>query len=137
MANIQGQKKWSDVRLLETHELARGGTNGNLNEQAIALADRTEFLNQEKASKSEIVQGVFEFGTYAEFNAVKVTLPLNCSIVINEENNTGTGSWGIGNNRWNGSILQKSQFDPYEKSVSFSNSNAMFKHRYNPVELIS
>ncbi|MBF4456783.1 SGNH/GDSL hydrolase family protein [Acinetobacter sp. SK-43] len=129
MANIQGQKKWSDVRLLETHELARGGTNGNLNEQAIALADRTEFLNQEKASKSEIVQGVFEFGTYAEFNAVKVTLPLNCSIVINEENNTGTGSWGIGNNRWNGSILQKSQFDPYEKSVSFSNSNAMFKQK--------
>jgi hypothetical protein len=47
MANIQGQKKWSDVRLLETHELARGGVNGNLNEQAKALADRTELLREE------------------------------------------------------------------------------------------
>ncbi|MDC4839540.1 hypothetical protein OHV81_14390 [Acinetobacter baumannii] len=90
MPNIQGQKKWSEVRLLETHELARGGVNGNLNEQAIALADRTEFLNQEKASKAEIVQGVFEFGTYAEFDAAKSTLPLNCTVVINEENTTGT-----------------------------------------------
>ena len=49
MPNIEGQKRWSTVRLLETHELARGGVNGNLNEQAKALADRTEFLNQENA----------------------------------------------------------------------------------------
>ncbi|MCO8043460.1 hypothetical protein OC498_13175 [Acinetobacter bohemicus] len=121
MPNIQGQKKWSEVRLLETHELARGGVNGNLNEQAIALADRTEFLNQEKANKSEIVQGVFEFGTYAEFNAAKANLPLNCTVVIGEENNSGSGSWGVGNNRWNGSILAKSSFDPYEKSRSYTN----------------
>ena len=44
MANINGKKQWSSVRLLETHELARGGINGNLNEQAIALANRTEYL---------------------------------------------------------------------------------------------
>ncbi|WP_252149979.1 hypothetical protein [Acinetobacter cumulans] len=116
MANIQGQKKWSEVRLLETHELARGGLNGNMNEQAKALADRTEFLNQEKASKSEIVQGVFEFGTYAEFDANKATLPANCTVVIGEENNTGTGTWAIGNNSWNGTTLKKSAYDPYEKS---------------------
>ena len=120
MANIQGQKKWSEVRLLETHELARGGVNGNLNEQAKALADRTEFLNQEKASKSEIVQGVFEFGTFAEFNAAKTSLPANCTVVIGEENKTGTGTWGIGNNRWNGSILTKSSFDPVEKSKKYA-----------------
>ena len=126
MANIQGQKKWSEVRLLETHELARGGVNGNLNEQAIALADRTEFLNQEKASKYEIIQGVFEFGTYAEFNAAKATLPLNCTVVIGEENTTGTGTWGIGNNRWNGSILTKSSFDPIEKSKSEIPQNLLF-----------
>lgn len=44
MQNINGRKQWSPVRLLETHELARGGINGNLNEQAQALADRTELL---------------------------------------------------------------------------------------------
>lgn len=120
MPNIEGQKRWSAVRLLETHELARGGVNGNLNEQAKALADRTEFLMDEKASKAEIAQGVFEFGTYSEFNAAKANLPLNCSVVINEENNTGTGSWGIGNNRWNGSVLAKSQFDPYQKSKNYT-----------------
>lgn len=110
MVNIQGQKKWSDVRLLETHELARGGVNGNLNEQAKALADRTELLMEEKASKQEIVQGVFEFGTYAEFNAVKSTLPANCTVVINEAP-SGTQTWGQGNNYWNGLILKKSEFD--------------------------
>ncbi|ENX28712.1 MULTISPECIES: SGNH/GDSL hydrolase family protein [Acinetobacter] len=118
MPNIEGQKRWSAVRLLETHELARGGFNGNLNEQAKALADRTEFLNQEKASKSEIVQGVFEFGTYAEFNAAKATLPLNCTVVIGQENTTGTGTWGIGNNRWNGINLEKS-YDPIEKAKKY------------------
>ncbi len=112
MANIQGQKKWSEVRLLETHELARGGVNGNLNEQAEALVDRTEFLNQEKASKYEIVQGIHEFDTYALFDAAKSTLPLNCTVVIGEANTTGTGQWGIGNNSWNGSVLKKSAYDP-------------------------
>lgn len=121
MANIQGQKKWSDVRLLETHELARGGVNGNLNEQAKALADRTEFLNQEKASKSEIVQGIHEFDTYALFDAAKATLPLNCTVVIGEKNTTGTGQWDIGNNRWNGNNLVKSAFDPKTQAVKESN----------------
>ncbi|WP_228722574.1 hypothetical protein [Acinetobacter lwoffii] len=117
MANINGRKQWSSVRLLETHELARGGVNGNLNEQAQALADRTEFLNQEKASKSEIVQGIYEFDTYALFDAAKATLPSNCTVVISQENTTGSGTWGIGNNSWNGSILKKSAFDPVEKSL--------------------
>ena len=121
MPNIQGQKKWSEVRLLETYELARGGVNGNLNEQAKALADRTEFLNQEKASKSEIVQGVFEFGTYAEFNEAKINLPPNCTVVIGEENTTGTGQWGIGNNRWNGTTLTKSAFDPFQQANIYIN----------------
>ncbi len=125
MPNIEGQKKWSPIRLLETHELARGGLNGNLNEQAKALADRTEFLNQEKANKSEIVQGVFEFGTYAEFNAAKTSLPVNCTVVIGEENTTGSGQWGSGNNKWNGISLTKSIFDPFEKAKSFVDSKSI------------
>ena len=44
MANLEAQPNWSTVRLLEAHELARGGLNGNMNEQAKALAERTEYL---------------------------------------------------------------------------------------------
>lgn len=130
MANIQGQKKWSPIRLLETHELARGGVDGNLNEQAQALADRTELLREEKASKQEIVQGVYEFDTYAEFNAAKAILPANCTVVIGEENTTGSGQWGIGNNSWNGSILKKSSFDPAEKSKNEINNRLKIKIDY-------
>lgn len=125
MANLESQPKWSSVRLLEAHELARGGLNGNMNEQAKALAERTEFLNQEKASKSEIVQGVFEFGTYAEFDAAKATLPVNCTVVIGEENTTGSGQWGSGNNKWNGLELTKSTYDPYTKSKEYTNEKTL------------
>lgn len=38
------------------------------------------------ATKEEIVQGIFEFGTYVEFDAYKSNLPLNCTVVIGEEN---------------------------------------------------
>lgn len=121
MPNLEAQAAWVPVREIGI-ELARGGPNGNMNEQAKALLARTEYLNQEKANKSEIVQGVFEFGTYAEFNAIKSTLPNNCTVVIGEENTTGSGSWGIGNNRWNGSVLSKSSYDPLKKSVEYSDN---------------
>lgn len=123
MANINGRKKWSPVRLLETHELARGGVNGNLNEQAQALADRTELLMEEKASKTEIVQGVFEFGTYAEFDAAKLSLPLNCTVIINEIP-TGTQTWGQGTNRWNGTTLTKSAYDPLTQAKADATTKA-------------
>jgi hypothetical protein len=121
MADLEVQPSWPKVREIGI-ELARGGPNGNMNEQAKALVARTELLMEQKASKSEIVQGVFEFNTYAEFNAAKSTLPLNCTVVIGEENTTGTGTWGIGNNRWSGSVLSKSSFDPVEKSNRFTKS---------------
>lgn len=48
---MQVGKNWSPVRILEQTELARGGLNGNMNEQAKALAERTELLKDEKADK--------------------------------------------------------------------------------------
>ena len=39
MVNLVGKKLWSDVRLLESHEYAQGGENGNMNEQAKAAMD--------------------------------------------------------------------------------------------------
>lgn len=110
MPNLEAQAAWVPVREIGI-ELARGGPNGNMNEQAKALLARTEFLNQEKASKFEIVQGHYVFNTYAEFNAIKSTLPLNCTVIINEMP-TGTQTWGQGTNRWNGTTLSKSAYDP-------------------------
>ena len=112
MANLEVQPGWPAARQLDRDEFASGGPDGNLNEHAKVFLARTEYLQQQKADKSEIVQGIHEFSTYAEFDAYKANLPLNCTVVIGEENNTGTGSWNIGNNRWNGTTLTKSSFDP-------------------------
>lgn len=129
MPNLEAQAAWVPVREIGI-ELARGGPNGNMNEQATALLARTEWLNQQKASKSEIVQGVFEFGTYAEFNAAKATLPVNCTVIINEMP-TGTQTWGQGTNRWNGTTLSKSAYDPLTQAKVYTdNSLPTFTYQY-------
>ncbi|HRM29962.1 MAG TPA: GDSL-type esterase/lipase family protein [Acinetobacter johnsonii] len=120
MPNLEAQAAWVPVREIGI-ELARGGPNGNMNEQAKALLARTEFLDQQKASKSEIVQGHYEFNTYAEFNAIKSTLPLNCTVIINEMP-TGTQTWGQGTNRWNGTTLTKSPHDPLTQAKSYTDT---------------
>jgi hypothetical protein len=122
MPNLEAQAAWVPVREIGI-ELARGGPNGNMNEQAKALLARTEFLNQQKASKSEIVQGHYEFNTYAEFNAIKSTLPLNCTVIINEMP-TGTQTWGQGTNRWNGTTLTKSAHDPLTQAKADATTKA-------------
>ncbi|WP_026471141.1 hypothetical protein [Alkanindiges illinoisensis] len=114
MANLQGEKQWSPVRVLETNELARGGLNGNMNEQAKALLDRTEWLNEQKANKSEIIQGHFAFNTLADFNAKKATVPANSTVVIAE---AGANQ---GENIWNGSTLTKSAYDPLVQANAYA-----------------
>ena len=122
MPNLEAQAAWVPVREIGI-EFAQGGPNGNMNEQAKALLARTEFLNQQKASKSEIVQGHYEFNTYAEFNAIKSTLPLNCTVIINEMP-TGTQTWGQGTNRWNGTTLTKSAYDPLAQAKADATTKA-------------
>lgn len=116
MAEIIGQSQWSPVRLLEENELASGGEDGNMNEQAKALVNRTEYLNEEKASKTDIVQGQFSFTTLAAFDAKKATLPLNCTVIIDEAGpNQGT-------NTWTGTELKKSSYDPVQQSKGYTDS---------------
>lgn len=106
MAEIIGKPQWSPVRLLESDEYASGGEDGNMNEQAKALADRTEYLNQEKASKADIVQGHYSFETLEQFEAKKSQIPVNSNVIIDEEGpNQGT-------NTWDGISLKKSAYDP-------------------------
>lgn len=106
MTEIIGKSEWSSVRLLEQHELAVGGENGNMNEQAQALANRTAYLNEEKANKVDVIQGQFSFTTLAAFEAKKSTIPVNSTVIIDEAGpNQGT-------NTWNGVELKKSVYDP-------------------------
>lgn len=110
MVDISGDAKWSPVRVLEDNELARGGINGNMNEQAKALVERTEFLNQEKVNKVDIVKGQYSFATLAKFEAKKATIPTDSTVIIDEAGaNQGT-------NTWDGSILKKSSYDPVNQS---------------------
>lgn len=123
MPNLEVQPGWPAARQLDRDEFASGGPDGNLNEHAKVFLARTEYLQQQKANKSEIVQGVFEFGTYAEFNAIKSTLPLNCTVIINEMP-TGTQTWGQGTNRWNGTTLTKSIYDPLTQAKADATAKA-------------
>lgn len=127
MANLEVQPGWPAVREIGI-ELARGGPDGNMNEQAKALLARTDFLNQQKAGKDEIVQGQYNFTTLASFNAVKETIPANSTIIIEEVGaNQGT-------NTWNGTTLTKSIYDPLTQSKNYSDANAIFKPLVNPTE---
>lgn len=118
MPNLEVQPGWPAARQLDRDEFASGGPNGNLNEHAKVFLARTEYLQQQKANKSEIVQGIYEFSSYVEFNLKKSTIPSNSSIKINEINPDPNGSWHQGYNHWNGTTLNKS-YDQ-EKNITQS-----------------
>ncbi|WP_131203795.1 hypothetical protein [Acinetobacter baumannii] len=67
--------------------------------------------------------GVYGFNTYAEFDAVKATIPANSLVNISEVNNTGTGSWGQGDNVWDGTTLTKSPYDPLALAKQYSDES--------------
>lgn len=125
MVNLTATPEWKAVRQLEQNELASGGPNGNMNEQAKALLNRTEYLNQQKVDKEDIIQGQYRFAKLAEFNAVKATIPVNSTVIIDEAGaNQGT-------NTWNGTTLTKSAYDPLtqakQHAESYADSNPLFK----------
>ncbi|MDH2664586.1 hypothetical protein QDR98_01150 [Acinetobacter baumannii] len=118
MPEIIGQPNWSPVRLLQKDEYATGGQDGNMNEQAQSLANRTEYLNQEKAGKDEIINGQFRFATLAAFDAKKATIPFNSTVIIDE---AGASQ---GANTWDGIQLKKSPYDPLKKANDYTDTFA-------------
>lgn len=121
MTEIIGQPEWSPVRLLGKDEFATGGEDGNMNEQAKSLANRTELLMLEKAGKDEIIQGQYRFETLAKFDAKKSALPVDCTVVIDE---AGPNQ---GANTWDGITLKKSPYDPLQLSKNYADANGLFK----------
>lgn len=121
MVDIVTTPEWKAVRILERDEVALGGFGGNMNEQATALVARTELLKEEKADRSDIIQGQYSFTTVASFDAVKSTIPLNSVVIIDEVGpNQGT-------NTWNGTTLQKSNYDPLIQAKTYVDANPLFK----------
>ena len=57
MTDINPTPSWANVRQLETNEYAKGGLNGNMNEQAKSLAARSELLKQYAALPYESKTG--------------------------------------------------------------------------------
>lgn len=113
MPNIEAQPEWANVREIGI-ELARGGPDGNMNEQAKALVARTELLKEEKANKTDIVQGQYRFTTLAKFNAVKSTIPVNSTVIIDEAGENQ------GANTWDGQALTKSDYDPVNQANDYT-----------------
>lgn len=119
MAEIIGEGKWSPVRQLETYELARGGINGNMNEQAKALVERTEYLKQNSASKDDLNamgQGNFSFDT-REIALIKIqelNIQPNTKIEISKE-----GEFS-GPYQWDGVELTPSEYTPVKQANVFT-----------------
>lgn len=117
MTEIIGNPTWSPVRQLETNELARGGATGNMNEQAISFANRTEFLRKNSATKAELTAvggGRYGFNTLAEFEANKENIKKDSVVTIGE-----AGPFQ-GENIWNGVELKKSPYDPFQQSKLYT-----------------
>ena len=115
MPNIEAQPEWANVREIGI-ELARGGPDGNMNEQAKALVARTELLKEEKADKTDIVQGQYRFATLALFNEKKATIPVNSTVIIDEAGENQ------GANTWDGTTLKKSAYDPVVQSKNYTDN---------------
>ena len=72
MSEIISKSEWSPIRLLEKNELALGGINGNMNEQAKALGNRTLFL---KDQITEISNYLGQDSTQEAFHIIESTIP--------------------------------------------------------------
>lgn len=110
MTNLTPKSQWDDVYQLERNDPALAGPGGILNKPLQDLTNRTEYLKDNKADKSEIVKGQYSFTTLAKFNEKKATIPANSTVIINEAGaNQGT-------NTWDGNSLIKSPYDPVSEA---------------------
>ena len=68
MTNLTPKSQFDDVYQLERNDPALAGPGGVLNKPLQNLTNRTEFLNDTKANKTDIVKGQYSFTTLAKFN---------------------------------------------------------------------
>ena len=114
MATINAEPNWSPVRVLEQQELARGGINGNMNEQAKSLVERTEYLKEISATKDDLI--LISGGLFA-FSTLEIALA-NIS-KIQEHSKVEITNDGMNNGvyLWEGGKLTPSEYDPKELAI--------------------
>ena len=111
MVNIVTTPKWKSVRILEQEELALGGENGNMNEQAIALVARSEFLKQRAA---------YQYNTMAEAKADIANIAVNQNVNVVDSGLHYKATAGA-------TSLTKSPFDPLTQAKTYADANGLFK----------
>ncbi|WP_151765509.1 SGNH/GDSL hydrolase family protein [Acinetobacter soli] len=118
MTNLTPKSQFDDVYQLERNDPALAGPGGILNKPLQDLTNRTEYLKDNKADKSEIVKGQYSFTTLAKFNEKKATIPANSTVIIDEAGaNQGT-------NTWDGNSLNKSSYDPLAQAKADAKTKA-------------
>ena len=111
MVNIVTNPEWKSVRILEQEELALGGENGNMNEQAIALVARSEFLKQ---------RATYQYNTLVEANADISNIVVNQNVNVVDSGSYYKATAGA-------TSLTKSAYDPLTQAKSYADANGMFK----------
>lgn len=126
MVDIVTTPEWKSVRVLERDEVALGGVDGNMNEQATSLVARTEFLLENKASIEDLNAvgvGNKAYTTYALMDADKANIPANSKVTVtNDTLSSNNGDW-----QWNGTTFTKSNYDPLTQAKSYTDSYATVK----------
>lgn len=108
MTDINPTPSWAAVRQLEISEFALGGANGNMNEQAVALVARSEFLKQ---------RATYQYNTLVEANADIA------NIAVNQNVNVVDG--GLYLKETSGATtLTKSPYDPLTQAKSDATTKA-------------
>lgn len=106
MVNIVTTPKWKSVRILEQEELALGGENGNMNEQAIALVARSEFLKQ---------RATYQYNTLVEANADIANIVVNQNVNVVDSGSYYKATAGA-------TSLTKSPYDPVSQAKAYTNT---------------
>lgn len=105
MTDINPTPSWAAVRQLEIGEFALGGANGNMNEQAKALAARSEFLKQRAA---------YQYNTMAEANADIANIAVNQNVNVVDSGLYLKATAGA-------TTLTKSAYDPLTQAKQYTN----------------
>lgn len=111
MTDINPTPSWAAVRQLEVGEFAFGGANGNMNEQAKALAARSMFLKQRAA---------YQYNTLAEANADIANIAVNQNVNVVDSGLYYKATAGA-------TSLTKSAYDPLAQSKIYTDSYATVK----------
>ena len=106
MVNIVTTPEWKSVRILEQEELALGGENGNMNEQAVALVARSEFLKQ---------RATYQYDTLVEANADIANIAVNQNVNVVDGGLYLKATAGA-------TSLTKSAYDPLNQAVNKTKS---------------